>query len=127
MRGRLCREQTVEGDAVSTRLINFKKGEAILGLVTDVTAQKNYEIELQEGKTHLAQAQHIAKTGSWSWDLISGEVTWSDEMFRIYGVDPKDFKGDAWNIIDNLTHPEDREKLRNITDNAIRQGKSIKT
>jgi len=58
--------------------------KGFISLFTDVTTLKNAEISLNE-------AQRISKTGSWSWDLINDEITWSDELYNIYGRDRDTF------------------------------------
>ncbi|MEA2461047.1 MAG: hypothetical protein QOH90_1224, partial [Actinomycetota bacterium] len=46
----------------------------------------------RESREQLAEAQAIAKIGSWEWDLASGHLVWSDEMYRIYGLTPGEFE-----------------------------------
>jgi PAS domain S-box-containing protein len=48
--------------------------------------------ELREAKATLTTAQRIAHFGSWEWDTRSGEVKWSDEVYRIFGLDPETFQ-----------------------------------
>ena len=45
--------------------------------------------ELRESENQLAEAQRIAHLGSWDWDIAAGETTWSDEVFRIFGMKPR--------------------------------------
>ena len=47
----------------------------------------------------LANAEEVARIGSWKWDLHSKKVTWSDGMFRLFGVDRETFDGDVERII----------------------------
>ena len=54
----------------------------------DVTAQKAALDALETSRAELADAQRIAHVGSWRWDADTGAVTWSDEHFRIFGLEP---------------------------------------
>src|SRR6202047_827161 len=68
-----------------------------MGVVTDITERKRAEEELQtlsrdlqECKAWLEEAQRVAHVGHYYWDLIANRVTWSDELYRIYGLTPQD-------------------------------------
>jgi PAS domain S-box-containing protein len=80
-----------------------------LALLTDLTLGRvelsGREAELKE---QLLEAQSIAHIGSWQWDLKTGVLTWSDEMYRIYGVEPGEFDPTSDSVRD-MIHPDDRE------------------
>ena len=61
----------------------------ITGIGRDVSDKKRTEEELQSQRHHLLEAQAIAHLGSWGWDIDTGEVQWSDELFRIFGHEPE--------------------------------------
>ena len=67
----------------------------------------------------LVEAQQIAHVGSWEWDLRSEEPRWSDEMYRIYGLDRHSMQADFRAILDQV-HPEDREPLQAEVDASLR-------
>ena len=56
--------------------------------VTEYSQQRRLIDTLQRREAQLAEAQRIAKIGSWEWDVVNDVVTWSDELYRIYGVTP---------------------------------------
>lgn len=58
----------------------------------DVSDYKLLEMEIQRNKKELDEAQKIARVGDWKWDMITNEVTWSDEVYRIFGEHPQSFK-----------------------------------
>jgi PAS domain S-box-containing protein len=68
------------------------------------------EAQLEEALRRLAEAQAIAHLGSWEWDVANDVVTWSDEMFRIYGLDPETTDVDYARFLDAV-HPDDRERV----------------
>ncbi len=59
-----------------------------IGIVEDITSHKQAEEALRESKEDLAKAQNVAHIGSWSRDLNTDQVHWSDEMYRIFGLTP---------------------------------------
>jgi sigma-B regulation protein RsbU (phosphoserine phosphatase) len=71
---------------------------------------------LEEALRRLAEAQAIAHLGSWEWDVLTDVVTWSDEMYRIYGLEPGSRSVDFTTFLD-FVHPDDRQ----LVDNAVRE------
>ncbi|MEP6754425.1 MAG: PAS domain S-box protein, partial [Chthonomonadales bacterium] len=73
---------------------------------------------LEEKSASLAEAQAIAKVGSWELDLGTRAVTWSDETFRIFGVKPEDFRGTSESVKESV-HPEDLPMIRKAFADSI--------
>jgi len=69
--------------------------------------------ELLRNRDFLAQAQSTAQLGSWEWDLSDDRVTWSDQMFRVYGREPGSFEV-KYDVFKNFVHPDDREMVQKI-------------
>jgi PAS domain S-box-containing protein len=112
---------TVKRDA-SGRVYEF------FGTGQDITERKRAEEErealsrsLQESKAWLEEAQRVAHIGYWVWDLETNCVIYSDETYRIYGMTPQEGPIDLA-IVSEATHPEDRERVFRIADEAIRSG-----
>ena len=63
--------------------------EGVIALSRDISEIVKSEQELANVNRQLAEAQRLAKLGSWEWDVATGNVLWSDEMYRIYGYDEK--------------------------------------
>lgn len=82
----------------------------VLGLYQDITEQKLEKMALRQSEYQLRQAQAIAHIGSWSYDL-AGALSWSDEMYRIYGVSRETFTPDVESFV-NLIHSDDRSLMR---------------
>jgi PAS domain S-box-containing protein len=55
------------------------------GHILDITARKQTEEELRKTQFDLQEAQRVARLGSWSWDIASDTIKWSDELYRLYG------------------------------------------
>jgi PAS domain S-box-containing protein len=78
-------------------------------LVEDITAQRRHEEELRSHKEQLDDAQRMARFGSFVHDLTTGERAWSDELYRIWGLEPGDeLVSDA---LQSRIHPEDFERF----------------
>src|SRR6266478_5746033 len=78
-----------------------------VGAVTDITERKRAEAELRMSEGYLAEAQRMTRSGSWAWNVRTGAVFWSQEIFRIYECDPEKTKP-GWSFILEMVHPEDR-------------------
>ena len=92
-----------------------------VGAVTDVTAAKQTEQTLRESETYLAEAQRLTHTGSGAWSVPGWDALYlSEEWYRIYGFDPKQGLS-AWKERLPRMHPEDRAKVQEIKDRAIRE------
>lgn len=80
----------------------------ILGVYDDITAQKQAEFLLQKTRDRHEEAQRIAHLGHWKLDVLSGALQWSDEVFRIFGVEQGLFSPTYDNFLARV-HPDDRE------------------
>ncbi len=75
--------------------------------VAEHTEQKQLLDSLRHREQLLAAAQAIAQIGSWEWDVATDTVTWSDQLYRIYNVDPDEFAA-TYQAFLQFIHPEDR-------------------
>ncbi len=76
------------------------------------------EAEIRESQARLASAQQMARLGNWIWDLSNDEISWSDEVYRIFGIDsaiPLTFE-----IFLERVHPDDREGVLAALEDARR-------
>ena len=91
--------------------------QGFAGVMRDVTEQKRTEDELRLSEAYLAEAEKVSHTGSWGWNVLSGEVYWSKETFRIFGVNPGDMKP-SYQLFLQFVHPEDRADLEQTLEKA---------
>jgi len=87
------------------------------GMIKDITIRKSTEKELLQKQQIILQAQQIAKLGSWEWNINSDEVTWSDEMYEIYGIEKDNF-GASLDAYKALIHSDDLELVKNTVENG---------
>lgn len=86
-------------------------------VIRDITERKRSEDRLREREQQLERAQRIAHLGSWQFELPDGPVEWSDELCRIYGVDPG--SRPTFEEYMDMVHPEDREPARSAIARAM--------
>jgi PAS domain S-box-containing protein len=79
------------------------------GITSNVSRRKQGEIELDEERRRLRQAQAIGRLGSWEYDYATGVTTWSDALYALYGAEPGEQTPDE--AIRACVHPEDRDGL----------------
>jgi hypothetical protein len=99
-------------------------GGDIKGLVfslREATKYKKVEEALQKSEEELAIAQKISQIGSWTWNLITNELTWSEQLYRNYGLEPGEVKP-TYELFLSFIVPEDREKVDRGVQEAIESG-----
>tara|TARA_R110002033_G_scaffold79931_1_gene130926 strand:+ start:46552 stop:49668 length:3117 start_codon:yes stop_codon:yes gene_type:complete len=87
-------------------------------VVIDITADKNKEENLKEINIKLNQAQKIAKLGYWQWDLATRTGLWTDQVYKIYGIEKTDVQPKAEDILDTV-FPEDLDIINEKRKNAL--------
>ncbi len=100
--------------------------EGIFIFSVDITKRKIIEDIQRHSVERLNEAQRIASIGSWELDLVKNNLIWSDEIYRMFEIDPKNF-GASYDAFLHAIHPEDRQKvdlaytnsLKNITPYSI--------
>ena len=104
------------------------KGEALLdnhgvpykliGTAQDDTERQALIHKLQESDELYKQAQAIAHVGNWTYYIADKKITWSDELFRIYGLEPQSINL-TWESYIELIHPEDRQHINQLFEQAL--------
>ena len=111
-----------------------------MGTLVDVTEQRlsrmalerenvkrrRVEDELRRSAAFLAEGQKISRTGSWAWNVTTGETSWSAEHFRIFGLDPKTTTPSSTVFVDRI-HPDDRAAFEDMLQTAVRNGATSNT
>jgi len=94
------------------------------GVATDITERKRNEQALAEQRTLLAEAQKLASLGSWEWEPGSGRMSWSEELYRIYGVDAASLAPSFETFLDRL-HRDDRVTTATVIARAFAEGRGF--
>lgn len=87
----------------------------------DITDRKQIEKMLRESESRQKRAQELAHLGSWELDFTTNHLTWSDEVYRIFGLQPQKFKATYEAFLENI-HPDDRDMVDKAYKDSIRRG-----
>ena len=88
----------------------------------DITRRKKIEEELASKRQSLAEAQRIAHLGNWDWNIVTNELYWSDEIYRIFGLTPQEF-GATYEAFLDTVHPDDRSLVERSVAEALQEDK----
>lgn len=116
-------EMVIHPDGMLHRYITIKfpvpsMPGAVCGIATDITERARTMEDLKKSEKRLKAAQRIAQTGSWEWNIIDNKVEWSDEIYRIFGLTPREF-GATYEAFISSVHPDDREFVKESVHDAI--------
>jgi PAS domain S-box-containing protein len=97
-----------------------EQGKARLasGISTDITKRKRAEEQLRRGEAYLAEAQRLSLTGSFGWNVASGDLVWSQETFCIMGYDTS--VTPTLELVLKRVHPADTALVQETIDRATR-------
>lgn len=79
---------------------------------------KTRTLLLTRSEASLAEAQRIGHIGSWEWDIVKNELYWSEEVYRIFGLLPREFNA-TYEAFLGSVHPDDREFVKKSVDEAL--------
>ncbi len=114
--------RTMLRDFIPIRLGGSEYGR--LWIHVDITEIKWTEAALKRSQTGLAAAQRIAHMGSWEWNIQTGELRWSEELYRIYGIDPK-AAAPSMETFAGFIHPDDRGLVNSQIDQVMTKGAPV--
>jgi PAS domain S-box-containing protein len=94
-------------------------------LVTDITERRQIEEEVAHSRARLADAERVARLGSWEWDIPANLLTCSDGLLAIYGIGAEDFDGRYDPSNTQYVHPDDRELVESEMEQAVATGTPV--
>ncbi|MCB1769579.1 MAG: PAS domain-containing protein [Candidatus Competibacteraceae bacterium] len=90
------------------------------GMVFDITERKRSENALIKTRNLLAEAQKIAQMGSFEYIAATQTTVWSEEEYRLYGLDPTGPSPTYEEMLEKCIHPDDKERLHEVFTQAMR-------
>ena len=100
-------------------------GAANQALHAEAEQRRLLEAEREQQRVHLLEAQRLASLGSWVWDIPQGKVTWSAQLYGIYGLEPGQFGGTVEDFLGYI-HDDDRERIRSAIGQALESGQGFR-
>ena len=95
--------------------------QGYVGIVEDITEQKRAEAALFESRERLSLALASARIASFDWDIVNDRRIWDENVHRLLGTDPRNFKGTTKEFF-RVIHMEDRPLMQKALDSAIETG-----
>lgn len=95
---------------ITGHLFDYEGKRAVLIMAIDITGKFKAEEELRVSENMLAEAQRLAKMGSWNFDFRTDRLTWSDELYNVFGTDKLQFLETHQSFVD-LVDPEYRDSV----------------
>lgn len=108
-------------EATTRSIFKNERLVGTLGIMRDVTERLEAEKALKQSQALLTEAQQIANIGSWEWDVVKDKLYWSDEMYRIYGLEPQQLVATYQGFLDRV-HPDDRAFVEKSISDARQLG-----
>jgi PAS domain S-box-containing protein len=104
------------GSHTPTQVVEILEG-LLAGIVVSLYLLGAVLSEREQALAGLAEAQHLSHLGSWEWDIARGRVTWSDELYRLYGLEPQSVPVTYESFLERI-HPVDLDLLREAVEDA---------
>jgi PAS domain S-box-containing protein len=101
-----------------TLLRRRHKEEQTICVFEQTNVQEEYEIHLRENERRLREAERLAKLGHWELDIPTGELHWSAETFRIFGLNPEEHEP-SYETFLAMIHPGDRDYVRQQYEDSV--------
>jgi len=106
----------------------LSEGAEIVGTISfgmDITDRRRTEEQLHQSEANLNRAQAVSHVGSWTWHIPSGELEWSDEMYRIFGLERMNSSGNLNEVVSRAIHPDDRAAVEQSNLSVIRDRRPV--
>ena len=116
-----ARQRRKDGRIIDLEVSVTYLGEAsklLCSFVRDITERKEAQAALQKSEAAMVEAQRIANIGSWEWDMSSDNLTWSDQLYRMFGKDRESFVPTHKWFLNHLA-PEDRGRAEDAARDAL--------
>ncbi len=104
---------------VHLQLVRLEDQQVFLAVILDITDRKRSQDRLKESERRLREAGEMAQLGYWQWDVKTGAVEWSEEVYRIFHLDPHTFVPHIDSILAFSPWPEERRRGEELIKAAV--------
>ena len=117
------KDGSIEYSEVTASAIRDDRGglRFVVGTIAPLSAGEQFKRQLAEQSARLGEAQAIAQVGSFHWNILTDTLVWSDELHRIFGIAPQDFRGQADAYFERV-HPAHRSDVERIVRHVVAEG-----
>lgn len=109
---------------ISLGPLKAEDGTLVSSAIRDISDRKLVEDELRHSRERLAEAERVARIGSAEYDITNDHMTWSEGLFRIYGLTPDQLDRTSEGALKRI-HPDDRDRVRQTFDQTISERSSF--
>jgi len=92
-------------------------------IISNAMQRLQADLRVRRSEARLKEAQELAHLGNWDWDIVAGSLYWSDEIYRIFGIEPQAF-GATYEAFLEYIYPDDRAAVETAVNSALRQESS---
>ncbi len=117
-------DQRVKDRTAALADANLQLGKANSQLADANRQLANTNTQLADANIQLSEAQRLANLGSWSWDVAKNRISWSDQLYGIYGLARGEFGGTFADFL-TLIHPDDRAHVQTSMTHALKSGRDF--
>lgn len=120
-----CKDGTYKWIYDRGKIISYSptgKPLRFIGTHTDITDKKKQQQKIRKNEERLMEAQKTAHIGHWELDIVNNILYWSDEVYRIFDLEPQEFKATYEAFLDNI-HPDDRQMVAGAYENSLKTQK----
>jgi two-component system cell cycle sensor histidine kinase/response regulator CckA len=107
---------------INTAVVSMGEKLCMVGIFRDITERRRAEQELKAQKKRLDESQRIAQIGNFEHNVVTNQAFWSDEMFRLLGLDPEKDNED-FDLFFNMVHPDDQPLLQKAIEETLQSNK----
>jgi PAS domain S-box-containing protein len=107
--------------SIAGRMVDVEGQSMMTSTIRDISRRKAAERELEKSRGRLRDLQRLARLATWSYNVVDDSISWSEELFRMTGLDPSHGTPTRQKFYE-LVHPDDRERLRGVVADAVIHG-----
>ncbi|MEW9797040.1 putative bifunctional diguanylate cyclase/phosphodiesterase [Alteromonas sp. CYL-A6] len=103
--------------------VKVEAGDRLMLVLSEVSSHADLTARLNHVEMLLSESQSIAKMGSWDWNIENGSLSWSEQIYTMFGLAPDEFAA-SYDAFLQMIHPDDRALVENAVASALDHGKT---